>query len=75
MDFPPQPVEATVKAIIIQHLNLLQANIQRHCLLRGGGGDALPAYILGRLGVQPETDLGMWAAELIPLGDEFQIPG
>lgn len=75
MDFPQQPVEATVKAIIIELLNLLQTNIQRHCLFEGGEEYALPAYILGRLGVQPKTDLGMWAAELIPLGDEFQIPG
>ena len=78
----------TVEAIIIcagnlllptkcHHPNLQQTNIQLHCLL--GEKREYPlarlTFLPGRLGVQPKTYLGMWTAELIPLGDEFQIPG
>lgn len=32
-------------------------------------------FALGRLGVQLKTYSAVWTAELIPLDDEFQIPG
>lgn len=59
------------------HPNLLQTNIWGYCLLEKRRISSSPAYILvpGRLGIQPKTYLWMWTAELIPLGDEFQIPG
>lgn len=73
MDYPQQHEEDA--AIITWHLNLLQTSTGGHCLL-DGKAVLLPSLHPRCRQIEGSAEvLGMWTAELIPLSDDFQIPG